>query len=384
MTAFELIATIKTVGGGVELSADGERVRCKLPRGVGGLLEQVRQHRNEILEVLRGCEKPTANDQKTEHAACNLLDVQPNQANFGDLVNQWLHDECVLSSRCASSPRGLQRAFSAWANIPLAAGTEEAFVKHLQMLTFAQEEGMIPGLVSAADFLEAVRRDQERKSLPADDGRNSQTGEIGMSMIITNKQKQYELPDEGEHLAVLADLIDLGEVDTTYGKKDRVRFIWLVQQCDTEGKQIAVAYSYTKSLHEKASLRKVIKIMLGRDPEDSFDLETLLGMNIRLVIEHQARDERTFATIVAMLKPRKGDPVLAIPRDFVRTQNRNGITGKSTEVVPTSSKNASGGASSKEAVPAKSVHCTTTEAKVQNVHGVDITDADVQFPGGVA
>ena len=36
-----------------------------------------------------------------------------------------------------------------------------------------------------------------------------------MAMIISTKPKQYELPDEGEHRAVLCDIVDLGEVRET-------------------------------------------------------------------------------------------------------------------------------------------------------------------------
>lgn len=78
------------------------------------------------------------------------------------------------------------------------------------------------------------------------------------------------------------------------------------------------------------------------------------------------------------------DPVLAIPLDFVRTQGRNSISGKSGGGVPPDGKNASAAALSKKAVPDKTGRRPATKAKVQNVHSAEITDADVQFPGDVA
>ena len=171
-----------------------------------------------------------------------------------------------------------------------------------------------------------------------------------MTMLVTTVPKQYELPDEGEHVAVVADLLDLGIVETANGPKHRVRFIFVIQQLNSEGKHIRVASSYNWTLHEKASLRKASTSILGHDPGLTLDLETLLGKNVRLVIEHKTREDRVYANIVAILRPVKGAVAFPIPKDFVRAQN----------------KNADGSA---------------TNAKAPNSHGVDVTDDDVEFPG---
>jgi hypothetical protein len=194
-----------------------------------------------------------------------------------------------------------------------------------------------------------------------------------MALIVTATQKQFERADEGEHLAVLADVIDLGEVDTKYGRNHMVRFVWLVEQRDKEGKQISVTRSYTRSLHEKASLRKVIKAIHGRDPGNSFDLETLLGTNMRLVIEHREYEDRVIAFIAVMLKPRKGDTTLTVPSDFVRAINRKSV-GNKTAVDRNVHKDS-------QRIPSVKGRTNGGTAKTDspNIHGVD--GADMQFPG---
>jgi hypothetical protein len=312
-----------------------------------------------------------------------------HDSSLAQMVRQWLREDCVTSSHCLSSVRGLHQAFLRWAGFSRNSDAEAAFEQELQTLGFPLgESGMVPTLVLATDFLAALNYQRGDTSLPADGSRNLTIGEGSMAMIISTKPKQYEIPGEGEHRAVLCDIVDLGEVDTAYGKKDKIRFIWLVDQRDSAGKQLQVAYSYTKSLHEKASLRKVIKAILGRDPGDTFDVETLLGTNVRLVIEHVSQDERTFAGIAAILKPRKGDSALTIPADFIRSKDRNGgANGSAGAVAPrvVQPKGGNGGG----AITAKESRRQQKDSKrgrgskplVPNIHDVDVTDSDVQFPG---
>lgn len=140
-----------------------------------------------------------------------------------------------------------------------------------------------------------------------------------MPMIITAKPAKFEIPDEGEHLGVLVDIVDLGETETGYGLKDRVQFRWLVEQRGKDGKPLSVRQKpHNKSMHEKATLRKDIKRILGKDPGDTFDIETLLGVNALLEIEHHTHEGRTYANIIAIRRPANGDRVLQIPEDFKR------------------------------------------------------------------
>lgn len=315
----------------------------------------------------------------------NLPAVRDSE--LAQVVRYWIREDCVASSHCSSSVQGLHQAFLRWAGSRCNSDADDAFEQELQILGFPLGEGgMIPALVLATDFLAALNYERGDTSLPADESRNMTTGAGSMAMLISTKPKQYELPGEGEHCAVLCDIVDLGEVDTAYGKKDKLRFIWLVDQRDSTGKQIQVAYSYTKSLHEKASLRKVIKAILGRDPGDTFDVETLLGTNVRLVIEHVSQDERTFAGIAAILRPRKGDTALTIPADFTRYKDRNGGgNGPAGTVAPVVVQpkvgNGGGAITVTERRHPKNTSRRGGIKPQLNTHGVDVTDNDVPFPG---
>jgi hypothetical protein len=83
-------------------------------------------------------------------------------------------------------------------------------------------------------------------------------------------------PDEGQHLAVLADISDLGTRNTNYGPKDQVRFKWLVQPTGKDGKELSVVSTYTKSLGQGANLVKAITDITGTPPTDGFDTESLI------------------------------------------------------------------------------------------------------------
>jgi hypothetical protein len=144
-----------------------------------------------------------------------------------------------------------------------------------------------------------------------------------MSMIVTTKAKQYENPSEGEHVCVLADVIDLGTVQSSYGPREKVRLVWLVSERGTDGKLLSVVQTFNKTLHEKSGLRKALKSILGTDPGDTFDLEKLVGVNARLVIEHNEHDGKVYANVTAILRlPKDGVPI-EIPNSYVRRKDRD-------------------------------------------------------------
>ena len=145
-----------------------------------------------------------------------------------------------------------------------------------------------------------------------------------MSVTVTDKGGDFEIPEEGQYLAVVADVVDLGPVATNFGVKERVQITWLLDAFDSEGNQFRIAEFFNKSLHEKASLRKRIKSITGVDPTGTFDMETMLGTNSLIVIEHNEGDKRTYANVVAVLKAPKGRR-LEVPADFERRIDKDGV-----------------------------------------------------------
>ena len=137
-------------------------------------------------------------------------------------------------------------------------------------------------------------------------------------VVNINSGTDFEPVSEGVHSAVLADIIDLGKVQTAFGEKDKVRFVWLTDEADENGRTKRVSKSYTKSLHEKANLRKDVEKILGKPlgSAQSFDVEKLIGAQNQLVIEHnEGTDGKVYGNVKAIMKPKEK---LAIPADFTR------------------------------------------------------------------
>ena len=144
-----------------------------------------------------------------------------------------------------------------------------------------------------------------------------------MAIVVKEPdQKEFEHPEDGQYIGVIADVIDLGEVETGWGVKPRVRIVYLLDANDSKGNPFRVVSTYTASLHEKANLRKALKQILGADVSGQFDLEELLGINNQLVVTTTQKDDKIYTNIVAILKAPKGSPRMAIPDDFVRYQDK--------------------------------------------------------------
>ena len=144
-----------------------------------------------------------------------------------------------------------------------------------------------------------------------------------MAIVVKEPdQKEFEHPEDGQYIGVIADVIDLGEVETGFGVTPRVRIVYLLDANDSKGNPFRVVSTYTASLHEKASLRKALKSILGADVSGQFDLEELLGINNQLVVTTTQKDDKIYTNIGVILKAPKGSPRMAIPDDFVRFQDK--------------------------------------------------------------
>lgn len=140
-----------------------------------------------------------------------------------------------------------------------------------------------------------------------------------MALIAETKSgKDFEIPNEGQVQAVLAEVRDLGLLDQTYNgvskKVHKVLFRWQLAELDAEKQPLRVYERFTLSLHEKAALRKRLKGILRKDPPATYDLEKLVGINVNLIIEHNHVEgkEKPFANIAAVLPLAAGAKKLAI------------------------------------------------------------------------
>jgi hypothetical protein len=131
---------------------------------------------------------------------------------------------------------------------------------------------------------------------------------------------------DGPIKAVLVDITDLKKRVTQYGEKDEFRLVFETEVMDEENDRRFCIWSrgYTPSLNEKASLRKDLKKLMGRELTAAelgeFDLEALIGHGVKLIIQHETKDDRTYANI-SFMAPDK-DKALKPSGKYTRIRDR--------------------------------------------------------------
>lgn len=146
-----------------------------------------------------------------------------------------------------------------------------------------------------------------------------------MPIIATaGDTKTYAPAPEGTHQAVCVDVIDLGMKDNTFKpgtKQHKINMAWQINELRDDGKRHVVYKRYTLSLNEKATLRHDLESWRGkaftRDEELGFDVESVIGANCLINVQHKAGTDRTFANVVSVMPLIKGMPKIG-PLGYVR------------------------------------------------------------------
>ena len=132
---------------------------------------------------------------------------------------------------------------------------------------------------------------------------------------------------DGPIKAVLVDITEPKKRVTQYGEKDEFRLVFETECMDEENDRRFCIWSrgYTPSLNEKAALRKDLKKMMGRELTalelDEFDLEALIGHGVKLIIQHEHKDDKTYANI-SFMAPDK-DKALKPSGKYKRIRDRD-------------------------------------------------------------
>ena len=115
-------------------------------------------------------------------------------------------------------------------------------------------------------------------------------------MAIVSK-KVFELPSEGLHLAQITRIDDVGQVETQYGVKEKIRIIFtMLDEKAKDGTALDAMISANKALGEKSTLGKLLaelKIPAG----DTFDTDELVGVKTQVIISHKAGKDRDYANV---------------------------------------------------------------------------------------
>ena len=153
-------------------------------------------------------------------------------------------------------------------------------------------------------------------------------------LLIREDPSLYPVPEEGLHSAVLVDAVDLGQLETPWGPKHKVSLIFELETTDEEGRRFIVGKRFTRSLNEKASLRKFLEKWRASkyspdELQQGVDLEALIGINATLFIVHNETEERTYANIESILpyKGKNGEVMLydLLPSgEYIRVKDREG------------------------------------------------------------
>lgn len=160
-----------------------------------------------------------------------------------------------------------------------------------------------------------------------------------MGMIVKDDKKKFNPAPEGLSGAVCCDVVDLGLQDTPWGRKEKIRVVWIVDAIDPEtDKPFMVSKSYTASLNDKANLCQDLETWRGRKftPEEKqgFDMERLIGAGCQLQIVHNVKDGgEVYANVQAIVPLGKGMVKPAIPRDYVRHKDRQSSNGNGKEAT---------------------------------------------------
>ncbi len=146
------------------------------------------------------------------------------------------------------------------------------------------------------------------------------------------KQRIYSQASDGEHVAVVADVIDLPGQVTRYGVRDQVRVSFLLDE-KADGEPVRTSILCSASLHQDAKLRQLLNAC-GIKVTGTLDTDTLLNKGCRIQTERRTVGERAFANVVGMSPLRKGDKLPAIPLGFKRQEARPQRTNGKPPAMP--------------------------------------------------
>lgn len=134
----------------------------------------------------------------------------------------------------------------------------------------------------------------------------------------------------GAHPATCIDVVDLGELEITYGgktkKQHKIKIIWEIEELRDDGSPFRPSKRYTLSLHEKAALRKDLESWRGcpftEEELKGFDVEVLIGKGCMINVVHATKDGSTFGNVTAIMKLPKGVNAPTPESGYVRVCDR--------------------------------------------------------------
>jgi len=148
-------------------------------------------------------------------------------------------------------------------------------------------------------------------------------------MIIKKKGDFEQHPVTPDPIrAVVVDVTKPVMRDTQFGKREKFAIIYETELLNDEGKRWTFwAHGYTPSIAEKSNLGKDLKKILGvTELPDEFDMESIIGKPVRLMVEHRKDGDNIYANL-SYLSAHKGENPLTPSGEFVRERDKPEKTG---------------------------------------------------------
>ena len=108
-------------------------------------------------------------------------------------------------------------------------------------------------------------------------------------MQLKKGESKFEQAKAGKQAAVIAKFEDIGTHETKYGERSQCRIVYVLAECDSNGRQKRISHTLTASLHEKSKLSAVLTQILGSVP-DEFDSDILIGKQVVLTLGTVIKD----------------------------------------------------------------------------------------------
>ncbi len=126
-----------------------------------------------------------------------------------------------------------------------------------------------------------------------------------MPIIIKNESNFVPAPD-GVHEAVCVDVVDLGMVDTQFGAKHKIKFVFEIAELMENKKRFTIGQRFNVSMHKKSTLRAFLKTWRGRDFTEeemkSFDAEKVIGAPAQIIVTHDEKEGEIYANITGIVR----------------------------------------------------------------------------------
>jgi hypothetical protein len=152
--------------------------------------------------------------------------------------------------------------------------------------------------------------------------------------MIHNK-KEFENPDDGVFLGVIADVLLYRDIPSKYDpnkKINKLMVIWLLNAKDSDGNYFRVTKTIydpyiVKTKKGASKMWQLIEDVFGEAPSATFDDESFIGRSNNLLIARKKTDQGTFANVMSISPLKSGQQPMAIPADFVRNKDKSNAIG---------------------------------------------------------